>query len=54
MIKEVIKKVKEITDEKGIGVIYWKPEGAYVWSKYGLSCCGSDIKPIKVIEGFKK
>lgn len=54
MIKEVIKKVKEIPDEKGIGVIYWEPEGAYVWSKYGLSCWGSDGKPTKVIEGFKE
>jgi arabinogalactan endo-1,4-beta-galactosidase len=52
MLKAVIKKVKEEPDNKGLGVIYWEPEGARSWSYYGLSCWGSDGKPTKALDAF--
>lgn len=52
MIKEVIKRVKDIPDKKGLGVFYWEPQGAYSWSKYKLSAWGDDGKSTKAIDAF--
>ncbi|MBB3188038.1 glycoside hydrolase family 53 protein [Microbacter margulisiae] len=52
MLKAVIKKVKEVPDHKGLGVIYWEPEGAQNWSGYALSCWGNDGKPTKALDAF--
>lgn len=52
MIKAEIDKVKKVFHGKGIGVMYWEPEGAASWSKYELSCWGSDGKPTKALEAF--
>jgi arabinogalactan endo-1,4-beta-galactosidase len=53
MLKAVIEKVKEVPDNKGLGVIYWEPEGARSWSHYALSAWGSDGKPTKAMEAFR-
>ena len=53
MLKAVIQKVKEVPENKGLGVFYWEPEGARSWSQYGLSAWGSDGKPTKALEAFK-
>jgi arabinogalactan endo-1,4-beta-galactosidase len=52
MLVAVIKKVKEVPNHKGLGVIYWEPEGARNWSGYGLSCWGADGKPTKALDAF--
>ena len=52
MLVAVIKKVKAVPDNKGLGVIYWEPEGAKSWSGYPLSCWGSDGKPGKALYAF--
>jgi len=52
MLVAVIKKVKEVPNHKGLGVIYWEPEGAGNWSGYGLSCWGADGKPTKALDAF--
>lgn len=54
MLLAVQKKVKEVPDGKGLGVIYWEPEGAKSWSGYGLSAWGSDGKPTKALDAFLK
>ncbi len=52
MLSEEIKKVREINEGKGLGVLYWEPEGAYKWSRYGLSCWREDGKPTKALDAF--
>jgi arabinogalactan endo-1,4-beta-galactosidase len=53
MLKAVIAKVKEVPNNKGLGVFYWEPQGARSWSHYALSAWGDDGKPTKVLEAFK-
>ena len=52
MLKEVIERVREIPQGKGLGVFYWEPEGAFSWSKYKLSAWGNDGKPSKALDAF--
>jgi arabinogalactan endo-1,4-beta-galactosidase len=52
MLVAVQKKVKEVPEGKGLGVIYWEPEGARSWSHYGLSAWGADGKPTKAMDAF--
>lgn len=52
MLVAVIKKVKEVPGGKGLGVIYWEPEGARSWSRYGLSAWGSDGRPTRALDAF--
>jgi len=53
MLVAVLKKVKAVPGNKGLGVFYWEPEGARSWSHYGLSAWGDDGKPNKALEAFK-
>ena len=52
MLLAVEKKVKEVPDNKGLGLIYWEPEGAKSWSGYALSTWGDDGKPTKALDAF--
>lgn len=52
MLVAVQKKVKAVPNGKGLGVIYWEPEGARSWSDYGLSAWGNDGKPTKALDAF--
>jgi len=52
MLVAVQKKVREVPHGKGLGVIYWEPEGARSWSHYGLSAWGDDGKPTKALDAF--
>jgi arabinogalactan endo-1,4-beta-galactosidase len=52
MLVAVIKKVSAVPDHKGLGVIYWEPEGAKSWSGYQLSCWGTDGKPTRALYAF--
>ena len=52
MLRAVIRKVKEVPDEKGLGVFYWEPQGARSWSRYALSAWGSDGRPTKAMDAF--
>jgi arabinogalactan endo-1,4-beta-galactosidase len=54
MIISALEKVRAVPDGKGLGVLYWEPEGAFSWSGYGLSCWGSDGKPTKALDAFLK
>ena len=40
-----IKAVKNVPNNKGLGVLYWEPEGARSWSQYNLSAWQADGKP---------
>jgi arabinogalactan endo-1,4-beta-galactosidase len=52
MLVAVQKKVKEVPENKGMGVFYWEPEGARSWSRYALSAWGDDGKPTKALDAF--
>lgn len=52
MLIAVQKKVKEVPENKGLGVFYWEPEGARRWSRYALSAWGDDGKPTKALDAF--
>ena len=52
MLVAVQQKVKAVAGNKGLGVIYWEPEGAGSWSKYGLSAWDSDGKPTHALDAF--
>lgn len=54
MLTAVIKAVKAVPDNKGLGVIYWEPQGAKSWSHYELSAWRSDGKPSMALDAFKE
>lgn len=54
LLMAVYNRVKEVPRNKGLGLIYWEPEGARSWSHYGLSTWGGDGKPTKALDAFKK
>lgn len=53
MLVAVIKAVKAVPNNKGLGVIYWEPEGEKSWSGYQLNCWQSDGKPSPALDAFK-
>lgn len=52
LLVAVIQKVKSVPNGKGLGVIYWEPQGARSWSKYPLSAWGDDGKPTRALDAF--
>jgi arabinogalactan endo-1,4-beta-galactosidase len=54
MLVAVIKAVKAVPNNKGLGVIYWEPEGEKSWSQYQLSAWRSDGKPSMALDAFKE
>ena len=52
MLVAVQQKLKAVLDKKGLGLIYWEPEGARSWSRYGLSAWGDDGKPTQAMDAF--
>jgi arabinogalactan endo-1,4-beta-galactosidase len=54
MLVAVIKAVKAVPNNKGLGVIYWEPEGEKSWSGYQLSAWKSDGKPSMALDAFKE
>jgi len=52
MLVAVIKKVSAVPDHKGLGVIYWEPEGEKSWSGYSLSCWSSIGRPTAALDAF--
>ncbi|MGQ7946110.1 glycoside hydrolase family 53 protein [Flavobacterium sp. WC2509] len=54
MLVAVIKAVKAVPNNKGLGVIYWEPQGEKSWSKYQLSAWKSDGKPSMALDAFKE
>ena len=53
MLLDIIARIENVTNAMGLGVFYWEPEGASVWSGYGLSCWGSDGRPTKALDAFR-
>lgn len=53
MLVAVQQKVKAVPNRKGLGVLYWEPQGAESWSKYKLSAWGDDGRPTKALKAFQ-
>lgn len=54
MLAAVIKAVKNVPENKGLGVIYWEPEGAKSWSHYQLNAWQDNGKPSPALDAFKE
>ncbi len=54
LLTATIKAVKNVPKNKGLGVIYWEPEGAKSWSSYSLSAWQNDGKPSLALDAFKE
>ncbi|WP_348798089.1 glycoside hydrolase family 53 protein [Flavobacterium adhaerens] len=54
MLVAVIKAVRAVPNNKGLGVIYWEPQGAKSWSQYELSAWRADGKPSMALDAFKE
>jgi arabinogalactan endo-1,4-beta-galactosidase len=52
MLVAVLNKVNAVPGNKGLGVIYWEPEGEKSWSGYQLSCWDSNKKPTFALNAF--
>lgn len=54
MLLAVMNKVRQVPGNKGLGVLYWEPEGANSWSHYALSAWGNHGKPTRAMDAFLK
>ena len=53
MLLAVINAVKAVPNNKGLGVIYWEPQGANSWSRYRLNAWQNNGKPSPALDAFK-
>ena len=54
LLKATIEAVKKVPDNRGLGVMYWEPQGARSWSHYALSAWQADGKPSPALDAFKE
>lgn len=54
LLRATIKAVKNVPDNKGLGVFYWEPQGAKLWSGYGLSAWLENGQPSPALDAFKE
>jgi len=54
LLEATIKAVKNVPNNKGLGVLYWEPQGAKSWSHYSLSAWQADGKPSPALDAFKE
>jgi arabinogalactan endo-1,4-beta-galactosidase len=53
MLTATINAVRNVPNQKGLGVIYWEPEGEKTWSGYQLNCWQSNGKPSTALDAFR-
>jgi arabinogalactan endo-1,4-beta-galactosidase len=53
MLVAVIAAAKSVPNNKGLGAIYWEPEGAKIWSGYQLNAWQANGKPSPALDAFK-
>ena len=53
MLRATIQAVKNVPNNRGLGVMYWEPQGEKTWSGYSLSAWQADGKPSPALDAFK-
>jgi arabinogalactan endo-1,4-beta-galactosidase len=53
LLAATIKAVKNVPNNKGLGVLYWEPQGARSWSHYALSAWLANGQPSPALDAFK-
>ncbi|MCX8028774.1 MAG: arabinogalactan endo-1,4-beta-galactosidase [Brevinematales bacterium] len=53
ILVSLINGVRSVIGKKGIGVLYWEPQGAEIWSGYSMSIWKNDGKPTKALKAFR-
>ena len=53
MLRATIQAVKNVPNNRGLGVMYWEPQGEKTWSGYSLSAWQADCKPSPALDAFK-
>jgi arabinogalactan endo-1,4-beta-galactosidase len=54
LLAATIKAVRNVPNNKGLGVLYWEPQGEKSWSGYSLSAWQADGKPSPALDAFKE
>jgi arabinogalactan endo-1,4-beta-galactosidase len=54
LLKATLEAVKKVPNKRGLGVMYWEPQGAKSWSGYSLSAWQADGKPSPALDAFKE
>ena len=54
LLATAIRAVKNVPNNKGIGVLYWEPQGARSWSHYALSAWLENGQPSPALDAFKE
>ena len=54
LLKATIEAVNKVPNNRGLGVMYWEPQGAKSWSGYSLSAWQNDGKPSPALDAFKE
>lgn len=54
LLEATIKAVRNVPNNKGIGVLYWEPQGARSWSHYALSAWLENGQPSPALDAFKE
>ena len=52
MLGAVLRKVRAVPGNRGLGAVYWEPEGAQSWSAYPLSAWRADGRPGDALDAF--
>jgi arabinogalactan endo-1,4-beta-galactosidase len=53
LLEATIKAVKDVPNNKGLGVLYWEPQGEKSWSGYSLSAWLENGQPSPALDAFK-
>lgn len=53
LLEATIKAVRNVPNNKGLGVLYWEPQGARSWSHYALSAWLENGQPSPALDAFK-
>lgn len=54
LLQATIKAVRNVPNNKGLGVLYWEPQGARSWSHYALSAWLDNGQPSPALDAFKE
>lgn len=53
LLEATIEAVKQVPNKRGLGVMYWEPQGEKSWSGYDLSAWQEDGTPSPALDAFK-